>query len=79
MKPIMIPVLSALAFSLLMPVTLHALEPIPAFSPGTRILFQGDSITDGARGRTTDPNHLLGHGFVFIIAARHGASLRQSL
>ena len=49
-------------------------EPIPAFAPGSRILFQGDSITDGNRGRSADPNHILGHGYVFITAARHGAA-----
>lgn len=54
--------------------SLAAQEPIPAFTPGARILFQGDSITDGNRGRSADPNHLLGHGYVFIIAARHGAA-----
>jgi len=53
---------------------LHAAEPIPAFTPGARVLFQGDSITDGNRGRSADPNHILGHGYVFIIAARHGAA-----
>ena len=46
--------------------------PIPAFTKGARILFQGDSITDGNRGRSADPNHILGHGYVFLIAARHG-------
>lgn len=51
-----------------------AVEPISAFAPGIRILFQGDSITDGNRGRSPDPNHILGHGYVFIIAARHGAA-----
>ena len=55
-------------------VAAHAVEPIVAFAPGTRILFQGDSITDGNRGRSPDPNHILGHGYVFIIAARHGAA-----
>ena len=49
-------------------------EPIPAFAPGSRILFQGDSITDGNRGRSADPNHILGHGYAFIIAAKHGAA-----
>jgi len=49
-------------------------EPIAAFTPGARILFQGDSITDGNRGRSADPNHILGHGYVFLIAARHGAA-----
>jgi lysophospholipase L1-like esterase len=55
-------------------VGLYALEPLAAFSPNARILFQGDSITDGNRGRSADPNHILGHGYVFIIAARHGAA-----
>ena len=32
----------------------------PRFPPGARILFQGDSITDGGRGRSEDPNHILG-------------------
>ncbi|MGO4547325.1 SGNH/GDSL hydrolase family protein [Paenibacillus sp. 2TAB23] len=34
------------------------------------ILFQGDSITDGARGRTDDPNHILGHSYAYIVGAR---------
>lgn len=50
------------------------LQPIAAFTSGARILFQGDSVTDGARGRNADPNHILGHGYVFITAARHGAA-----
>lgn len=53
---------------------LHAAEPIAAFAPGARILFQGDSITDGNRGRSADPNHILGHGYAFIIAAKCGAA-----
>ncbi|MEZ0389757.1 MAG: SGNH/GDSL hydrolase family protein, partial [Verrucomicrobium sp.] len=48
--------------------------PIQAFTPEACILFQGDSITDGNRGRSADPNHILGHGYAFIIAARHGAA-----
>lgn len=39
------------------------------------ILFIGDSITDGNRGRTDDPNHILGHGYVFQIAGRLGLDL----
>jgi lysophospholipase L1-like esterase len=65
-------VLSATAAS-----TVRADEPAkPAlvFPPGTRVLFQGDSITDGNRGRSADPNHVLGHGYAFIIAAKHGAA-----
>jgi len=53
---------------------LPAAEPIAAFAPGACILFQGDSITDGNRGRSADPNHILGHGYVFIIAAKYGAA-----
>lgn len=34
------------------------------------VLFQGDSITDGNRGRNEDPNHLLGHGYQYIIGAK---------
>jgi lysophospholipase L1-like esterase len=36
-------------------------------------LFQGDSITDGNRGRNNDPNHIMGHGYAFSIATRVGA------
>lgn len=36
-------------------------------------LFQGDSITDGNRGRNNDPNHIMGHGYAFSIASRLGA------
>lgn len=60
-------------------VLLHAAEPIKAFTPGSRILFQGDSITDGKRGRNADPNHILGHGYVFIIAARQGAAFPEAM
>lgn len=38
-----------------------------------RFLFQGDSITDGNRGRNVDPNHILGHGYCFAISSRIGA------
>ena len=46
---------------------------VPLFKDNTRVLFQGDSITDGNRGRNEDPNHILGHGYCFIIAAQYGA------
>ena len=52
-------------------------QPMPAFTEGARILFQGDSITDGNRGRNSDPNHILGHGYQFIIAAKYGAQLAE--
>ena len=47
------------------------------FREGERILFQGDSITDGNRGRSADPNHILGHGYAFIIAAKFGATFPE--
>lgn len=36
------------------------------------ILFQGDSITDGGRIRGLDPNHIMGHGYVFNAASYIG-------
>src|SRR5665648_707510 len=46
---------------------------VPGAKDGAVILFQGDSITDGNRGRNTDPNHIMGHGYAFSIASRVGA------
>jgi lysophospholipase L1-like esterase len=40
-------------------------------------LFQGDSITDGNRGRNQDPNHIMGHGYAFSIASRVGESFAE--
>ena len=34
------------------------------------VLFSGDSITDGNRGRKMDCNHIMGHGYQFIVSAR---------
>jgi lysophospholipase L1-like esterase len=46
---------------------------LPGFPAGSRLVFQGDSITDMARGRNEgDRNHYLGHGYVYLIAARLG-------
>ncbi len=36
---------------------------------GDVILFQGDSITDGNRGRSQDLNHIHGHGYQYILAS----------
>src|SRR6188474_1977389 len=33
-------------------------------------LFQGDSITDGNRSRNNDWNHVMGHGFAYLISSR---------
>ena len=63
--------------TLLLSTCLHAVEPITAFTPGARVLFQGDSITDGNRGRSADPNHILGHGYAFIIAAKFGDAMAE--
>jgi lysophospholipase L1-like esterase len=38
----------------------------------SKILFQGDSITDGNRTRDNDPNHFLGHGYAYIVSAKLG-------
>ncbi len=48
-----------------------------AFHLNDRILFQGDSITDGGRGRNADLNHILGHCYAYIIAAKYGAMLPE--
>lgn len=40
-------------------------------------LFQGDSITDGNRGRNIDPNHIMGHGYAFSIASRIAADFAE--
>lgn len=50
-------------------------EPMPVFSTNSVILFQGDSITHGGRGG--DPNHAMGHGYAFIIAAKYGSQLAE--
>ncbi len=52
----------------------QAAEVPPAvFREGARVLFQGDSITDGGRERGGRyPDHALGHGYPYLIAARYG-------
>src|SRR3982751_6900247 len=37
---------------------------------GHSFLFQGDSITDGNRTRNNDWNHVMGHGYQYIIASK---------
>ncbi len=44
---------------------------------GLVFLFQGDSITDGNRGRNADPNHIMGHGYAFSIASRTGCDFPE--
>ncbi|WP_258881446.1 SGNH/GDSL hydrolase family protein [Paenibacillus sp. sptzw28] len=43
------------------------------FPHHSTILFQGDSITDGNRSRDNDLNHVMGHGYAYLIASRLGA------
>lgn len=45
---------------------------------GLTFLFQGDSITDGNRGRNNDLNHIMGHGYAYSIASRVGADFPQA-
>lgn len=49
---------------------------LPVFAKGSRLLFQGDSITDMNWGRNeADRNHYLGHSYVYLIAARLGVDM----
>jgi len=52
---------------------------LPKFTKGTRLLFQGDSITDMKWGRNEkDRNHYLGHSYVFLIASRLGVDMPEA-
>lgn len=52
---------------------------LPAFKKGSRLLFQGDSITDMKWGRNQkDRNHYLGHSYVYLIAARLGVDMPEA-
>ena len=52
---------------------------LPGFTKGSRLLFQGDSITDMKWGRNqNDRNHYLGHSYVYLIAARLGVDLPKA-
>lgn len=51
---------------------------LPSFKKGSRLLFQGDSITDMKWGRNqADRNHYLGHSYVFLLAARLGVDMAE--
>jgi lysophospholipase L1-like esterase len=58
--------------------SVNGIGEIDLTQQGKVYLFQGDSITDGNRGRTEDPNHILGHGYPYLIAAELGAKLAES-
>lgn len=50
------------------------------FKDGDTVLFQGDSITDGNRGRSDDPNHIHGHGYQYILASEiYGDNLDKNI
>ncbi len=52
---------------------------LPKFKQASRLLFQGDSITDMKWGRNqADRNHYLGHSYVYLIAARLGVDLPEA-
>ena len=54
-------------------------SPGPDFPLGTRLLFQGDSITDMKWGcNQADRNHYLGHSYVFLIAGRLGMDMPKA-
>lgn len=46
------------------------LNPNSEIKKSLTVLFQGDSITDGNRTRNQDWNHVMGHGYQFIIASK---------
>nr|WP_281380182.1 SGNH/GDSL hydrolase family protein [Armatimonas rosea] len=46
-------------------------EPLTALAPSSRILFQGDSITESDRGRDASSDYPLGVGYALLIAARY--------
>ena len=50
----------------------QAIDNDTDLSPGSTILFQGDSITDGGRWKGNDWNHIMGQGYAFIVAGKIG-------
>lgn len=52
---------------------------LPSFEKGSRLLFQGDSITDMKWGRNqNDRNHYLGHSYVYLVASRLGVDMPEA-
>ena len=59
--------------------TFACAQSLPDFKKGSRLLFQGDSITDMNWGRNqSDRNHYLGHSYVFILAGKLGVEMPES-
>ena len=67
-----------MATGLQVPLIASAAEKVTESPKGLVFLFQGDSITDGNRGRNADPNHIMGHGYAFSIASRVGADFPEA-
>ncbi len=68
---------------LLLPFSLFAVnsalsddQMLRIFPDHAKIVFQGDSITHGGRGG--DPNHVIGHSYVILIAAPQAAAFPES-
>ncbi|SDM59356.1 Tat (twin-arginine translocation) pathway signal sequence [Catalinimonas alkaloidigena] len=62
--------LAAMAAPGLLAAAPQPLPPSQAPKKGITLLFQGDSITDGNRTRDQDWNHVMGHGYAYLIASR---------
>jgi lysophospholipase L1-like esterase len=45
-------------------------DEVRSYEQPFTILYQGDSITDGNRTRNNDWNHVMGHGYQYIIASK---------
>ncbi|MBQ2972932.1 MAG: SGNH/GDSL hydrolase family protein [Clostridia bacterium] len=43
------------------------------------VIFSGDSITDGNRGKSMDCNHIMGHGYQYIVASRLALDNAESM
>ena len=64
---------AALAASIIMNTNSEAADRPVAWRLADKILFQGDSITDADRGAEGAPDAGLGHGYVYLVAARLSA------
>ena len=60
----------ALAFPSLTQAFPGGAGPTDEKGQGFTFLFQGDSITDGNRSRNNDWNHVMGHGYGYLISSR---------
>lgn len=67
------PIIAITTLLLAMQVASFAADPTSAiFQAGNRILFQGDSITDGARNRGNDQYNWMGNSYALLVAAKYG-------